>query len=103
MPAGSIMTVFSTSDLHLGHRAALGMCSRPFRDVEDTNAQLVGNINERAGGSDTLWVLGGVSCRISREKAEALLRAMVRYLEELDGGQLKVLIFSYCAQRFHCR
>ena len=74
-----------------------------FRDMEDANVQLVGNINERAGGSDTLWALGGVSCRISREKAEALPCAMVRYFEELDGGQLKALISSYCAQRLHCR
>lgn len=68
------MTVFFTSDLHLGHRAILGMCSRPFPSVEAMNAQLIKNINERVGANDTLWMLGDASYRIGRETAEALLR-----------------------------
>ena len=27
--------IWFTSDLHLGHRAAISMCGRPFRNVED--------------------------------------------------------------------
>lgn len=67
------MTVFFTSDLHLGHRAVLNMCSRPFRDVDDMDVRLIANINERVGGNDTLWILGDVSYRIGREEVEALL------------------------------
>ena len=68
------MTVHFTSDLHLGHRAVLTMCSRPFPSVEAMNAQLIENINERVGVNDTLWILGDVSYRIGRDAAENLLR-----------------------------
>ena len=68
------MTVFFTSDLHLGHRAVIDMCSRPFPSVEEMNAKLIESINARVKGNDTLWILGDVSYRINREEAEALLR-----------------------------
>lgn len=68
------MTVFFTSDLHLGHRAILDICTRPFCSVEAMNAQLIKNVNERVAANDTLWILGDASYRINREEAEALLR-----------------------------
>lgn len=67
------MAVFFTSDLHLGHRAVLDICSRPFHSVDDMNAELIANINERVGTGDTFWVLGDVSYRINHEEAETLL------------------------------
>ncbi len=68
------MTVFFTSDLHLGHENIIRMANRPFRDAAAMNKQLIQNINKRMSADDTLWILGDVSYRISREDAEALLR-----------------------------
>ncbi|WP_165062653.1 metallophosphoesterase family protein [Adlercreutzia sp. ZJ154] len=81
------MTVFFTSDLHLGHRAVLDICSRPFCDVKDMNAQLIENINRRVAVSDTLWILGNVSYRISRREAEKWLqRIKCRDIRLLRGN-----------------
>ena len=67
------MTVYFTSDLHLGHRAVIGMQERPFDDVEQMNRRLIQGINQRVGMRDTLWVLGDVSHRIGKETAAGLL------------------------------
>lgn len=68
------MTVFFTSDLHLGHASIIRMGGRPFRDVDDMNEKLIRNINERVSTADTLWMLGDVSHKISREEAAGLIR-----------------------------
>ena len=56
--------IWFTSDLHLGHRAMLGFCSRPWETVEQMNAALVASINERVGLRDDLYVLGDFSYRV---------------------------------------
>ncbi len=68
------MTVFFTSDLHLGHENIIRMANRPFRDATDMNEQLIRNINKRVGADDELWILGDVSYRIDLKDVEALLR-----------------------------
>lgn len=60
------MTVFFTSDLHLGHRGIIGMNGRPFDDVGEMERRLVSNINECVARDDTLWILGDVSHRVGK-------------------------------------
>lgn len=40
------LVIWFTSDLHLGHRAVLGFCSRPWETVEQMDAALVASIHE---------------------------------------------------------
>ena len=37
--------IWFTSDLHLNHRAVVGMCERPFESVEEMNEVLIRNFN----------------------------------------------------------
>lgn len=67
------MTVFFTSDLHLGHENIIRMVGRPFRDTADMDMRLVRNINQVVGVDDTLWILGDVSYRIGRDEVKVLL------------------------------
>ena len=67
------MTVFFTSDLHLGHQNVIKMNDRPFKDVDEMNRTLIQNINARVSSRDTLWILGDVSYKITRDEAIALI------------------------------
>lgn len=68
--------IWFTSDLHLGHRAVLGFCSRPWETVEQMDAALVASINERVGPRDDLYVLGDFSYRVGVEEAMRLREAI---------------------------
>lgn len=65
--------VFFTSDLHLGHEAAVRMCGRPFSCADEMNDTIIERINAAVGPGDTLWVLGDCSHRIGRDRAAGLL------------------------------
>ena len=55
--------IWFTSDLHLGHRAAIGMCGRPFETVEEMNETLINNFNQCVKKDDTVYILGDISHR----------------------------------------
>lgn len=60
--------IYFTSDLHLGHRAAINMCERPFESVEEMNQVLINNINARVNKNDTLYILGDLAHRTPVEQ-----------------------------------
>lgn len=51
---------FYSSDFHFGHRGILHHCAatRPFDSVEEMDARIVANINERVGRDDMLYIVG---------------------------------------------
>lgn len=63
------------SDLHLNHANIIKYCGRPFRNVEEMNATLVGNWNRVVKEDDTVFFLGDL----------AFGRDPLSWLEELNG------------------
>jgi len=55
--------IWFTSDLHLGHRAAISMCERPFETVEEMNEILICNFNSCVKKNDTVYILGDIAHR----------------------------------------
>jgi calcineurin-like phosphoesterase family protein len=55
------VTLWLTSDLHLGHENIIRYCDRPFADVDEMDAELVRRWNERVAPDDDVWVLGDVA------------------------------------------
>lgn len=55
--------IWFTSDLHLGHRAAIKMCERPFLTVEEMNESLTRNFNSCVKKNDTVYILGDIAHR----------------------------------------
>ena len=55
------MTIFFTSDLHLGHERIIDLCGRPFASVKDMNDTIIDNWNLRVKPDDTVFVLGDVA------------------------------------------
>ncbi len=52
------MTLWFTSDLHVGHGNIIGYSGRPFGDVEAMNRALVDGWNDCVDPDDEVWVLG---------------------------------------------
>ena len=52
------MTIWFTSDWHLGHKRILDYTDRPFGSVEEMNEALVSNHNLMVGPKDTTYFLG---------------------------------------------
>jgi calcineurin-like phosphoesterase family protein len=55
------MTLFFTSDLHLGHVRILELCNRPFDSVEAMNQAIIDRWNSVVTDEDTVFVLGDVA------------------------------------------
>lgn len=75
------MTIWFTSDLHIGHRNIITYCNRPFRDVQEMDEMLIKNWNAVVQPGDQVYVVGdmclarpeyGVS-RIGRMNGEKFL------------------------------
>lgn len=69
------MTIWFTSDLHLGHANIIKYCRRPFASVDEMDYALVQNWRERVRDGDTIYVLGDVSFH-RRERTKELLRGL---------------------------
>lgn len=52
------MTLYFTSDLHIGHHNIIKYCNRPYASVEEMNEALVNNWNSVVTDNDHVWILG---------------------------------------------
>lgn len=52
---------FFISDLHFGHRNCLAFDNRPFKTIEEHDAQLINRWNSVVGEADDVWILGDIS------------------------------------------
>lgn len=50
-----------SSDLHLGHKAVIAFCDRPYRSTEEMDEDLIKRFNNQVKPEDTLYLLGDVS------------------------------------------
>ncbi|MBU1335739.1 MAG: metallophosphoesterase family protein [Alphaproteobacteria bacterium] len=55
------MTTYFTADHHFGHAAVIGMCGRPFADVDDMTRGMIHAWNSVVREGDTVWHLGDFS------------------------------------------
>ena len=65
--------IWFTSDLHLGHNAAINMCGRPFENAEEMNNTLIRNFNECVKKNDTVYILGDIAHRTPVAEVNKLL------------------------------
>ena len=53
--------IFYTADLHLGDQRVFDLCSKPFVDLSEYNAEIVRRWNTKVRMSDEVYVLGDVA------------------------------------------
>jgi calcineurin-like phosphoesterase family protein len=85
---------FFTADLHLGHKAIVEHCHRPFSSIEEMDEILIKNINDRVERGDLLYILGDLSLgnRETVEKQRAMIKCANVHLirgnhDRLSDGQ----------------
>jgi len=74
------MTLYVTSDLHLEHSNIIEYCDRPYEDVDQMNADLISNWNNRVEKEDVVIFLGDL---VFGGKDE-----IVSYIDKLNGNIL---------------
>lgn len=70
------MTVYFTSDLHLGHTAVLAFAQRPWATIEEHDAAIIDNINATVGHNDELYILGDFTFRFMNDDVKPYLDAI---------------------------
>ena len=68
--------IWFSSDLHLGHEAAIRFCDRPYGCAEEMNEAIITNFNERVEQNDTIYLLGDLAHRIRVDEANDLIRRL---------------------------
>lgn len=76
------MSVWFTSDLHLGHKAVIDYCHRPFADVDEMDSHLIEKWNAAVRPDDYVYCLGDLSFHKPSKG--------VRILSELLGRKILV-------------
>lgn len=64
------MTIWFTSDLHIGHENIIRFCGRPFTDTDQMSTAIVINWNSHVEDTDDVYVLGDFAFKSSREHAK---------------------------------
>jgi calcineurin-like phosphoesterase family protein len=60
------MSIFFSSDFHLGHSNIIKYCKRPFKDVLEMNNTIINNFNTKLNINDILFHLGDFSFKNSK-------------------------------------
>lgn len=72
------MKVFFTGDLHFGHENIIKLDSRPFKSVEEMDAELIHRWNNKVAPGDLVYVLGDMIWKTRNDDA-------IKILKELNG------------------
>jgi calcineurin-like phosphoesterase family protein len=70
------MAIWFISDTHFGHSNIIRYCKRPFVDVNEMDAAIIKNWNERVNDKDEVWHLGDFCLDANKHNG---------YLEQLKG------------------
>ena len=77
--------IFFTSDLHFGHSNIIRTAQRPFDTVEEMDAALIRNWNERVSPADEVYLLGDFTMR-GPQYAMRILRHLNGKKYEIRGN-----------------
>ena len=72
------MTIYFTSDLHLGHKKIIQLSDRPFSSVEEMDTVLINNWNSVVGPDDTVYDLGDTYFANPKRYAGRLVGNIIR-------------------------
>jgi calcineurin-like phosphoesterase family protein len=72
------MTIYFTSDLHLGHKNIIRLSNRPFETIEEMDAELIAQYNATVKPGDTVYDLGDFSFKNPKQYLDQLIVQPIR-------------------------
>ena len=100
------MKTFITSDLHFDHRGIMGFCpeTRPYKDVDHMNSEMIREFNLKVGPNDLTYFLGDIAfCQA--QKAAGFMRALngrkILIQGNHDSKTVKDISFRSCFEEIH--
>lgn len=68
--------IFFTGDLHFGHANVIAFDNRPFKTVEEMDAELIRRWNSKVGKGDLTYVLGDMIWKARNDDAPELIKSL---------------------------
>ena len=78
------MQVWFISDTHFGHANIIKYCNRPFKSIEEMDAEIVKRWNERVAKDDIVYFLGDFCFKRSKEAPDG--KVFEYYRDKLNGN-----------------
>lgn len=85
---GDLVKRWFTSDTHFGHTNVIGLCSRPFANIEEHDEELIRRWNSVVSPEDEVYHLGDF-CLRSRREATNILRRLNGHVHLIIGNHDK--------------
>ncbi|MBQ4545882.1 MAG: metallophosphoesterase [Oscillospiraceae bacterium] len=86
--------VFFTGDLHFGHENVIAFDDRPFKSVEDMDAELIKRWNAKVGKDDLVYVLGDMIWKTRNNDAHKIIKSLNGRIILIKGNHDGFLINS---------
>lgn len=83
--------VFFTGDLHFGHEHVIAFDHRPFKIVEEMDAELIRRWNAKVGKGDLVYVLGDMIWKTRNEDAASLIKSLNGQIILIKGNHDRFL------------
>lgn len=83
--------VFFTSDLHFGHENVLRFDNRPFKNVDEMDAELIRCWNNKVGKGDLVYVLGDFIWKTRNDEAPELIKKLNGQIILIKGNHDRFL------------
>lgn len=77
--------IYYTADPHLGHKNIIGLCNRPFADVEEMNETIIANWRGIVRPEDDIYILGDLMYRNETPPIK-LLERLTGHLHLIRGN-----------------
>lgn len=84
------MKTWFISDTHFGHDNIRGYCERPFASVEEMDATLIKNWNERVKPEDTVFVIGDFCFKTGAMSGNGLPIKFDVWITQLNGTKILI-------------
>ena len=68
--------IFFTGDLHFGHANVIAFDNRPFKTVEEMDAELIRRWNNKVGKGGLTYVLGDMIWKARNDDAPELIKSL---------------------------
>ena len=83
--------VFFTGDLHFGHENVIAFDDRPFKSVEEMDAELIKRWNAKVGKDDLVYVLGDMIWKTRNDDAPAVIKSLNGQIILIKGNHDRFL------------